>query len=119
MSEGVLTRFRQRWKRIGTTPMAAAPRGLARLLRTTTFRLALIYLGLFLVSVGIVLGYVYWRTAILLDTQTDQTIEAEVQGLAEQYRAGGLDTLIRTLTARSRDEGSSVYLLVDPQGNRL
>lgn len=95
------------------------PRGLARLLRTTTFRLSVIYLALFLASVGVVLGYVYLRTAILLDTQTDETIEAEVQGLAEQYRGGGIDTLIRTLAARSRDEGESVYLLVGTNGNRL
>ncbi|MFV2093043.1 MAG: ATP-binding protein, partial [Hyphomicrobiales bacterium] len=100
-------------------PPLIAPKGLARILRTTTFRLALIYLVLFLASVGIVLGYVYWRTAVLLDTQTDETIEAEVQGLAEQYRSGGIDVLIRTLNARSRDEGSSVYLLVDSKGNRL
>jgi len=100
-------------------PIVAAPRGLARILRTTTFRLALIYLVLFLVSVSIVLGYVYWRTAILLDTQTDETIEAEVQGLAEQYRSGGIEVLMRTLKSRSRDEGSSVYLLVDASGNRL
>ena len=98
---------------------AKSPRRLSRLVRTTTFRLALIYLVLFMASVGVVLGYVYWRTAILLDTQTDETIEAEVQGLAELYRAGRLETLIRTIDARSRDEGASVYLVVDPSGKRL
>lgn len=91
----------------------------ARLVRTTTFRLALVYLVLFLASVGVVLGYVYWRTAILLEAQTDATIEAEVQGLAEQYRAGGLGRLMRTIAGRSREEGSSVYLLVDPDRRRL
>ena len=93
--------------------------GVSRLVRTTTFRLALIYLVLFLASVGVVLAYVYWRTAILLDTQTDETIEAEVLGLAEQYRSGGLETLIRTIAARSREEGASLYLLVDRNDNRL
>ncbi|MFV2093120.1 MAG: sensor histidine kinase, partial [Hyphomicrobiales bacterium] len=92
---------------------------LTRLLKTTSFRLALIYLALFIVSVAAVLGYVYWNTSLLLARQTNETIEAESIGLAEQYRSGGLSRLLRTVAARARSPGDSVYLLVDPSGRRL
>ncbi len=61
-----------------------------KLLRTSTFRLAALYLILFAVSVAALLGYVYWNTAVLLERQTDETIRAEVQALADQYRLRGL-----------------------------
>ncbi|MHA1524075.1 MAG: HAMP domain-containing sensor histidine kinase [Alphaproteobacteria bacterium] len=92
---------------------------LIRLLKTTSFRLALIYLGLFVVSVIAVLGYVYWNTSLLLARQTNETIEAEIVGLAEQYHSGGLSRLLRTVADRSQSPGESVYLLVDPAGQRL
>ena len=58
----------------------------AKLLRTSTFRLAALYLILFAVSVAALLGYVYWNTAVLLQEQTDYTIQAEVQALSDQYQ---------------------------------
>jgi len=58
---------------------------LINLLRTSTFRLMAVYLVLFAVSVGAILGYVYWNTAVLLERQGDETIKAEIAGLAEQY----------------------------------
>jgi signal transduction histidine kinase len=87
----------------------------AKLLRSSTFRLALLYMALFGVSVLLLLGYIYWATAGYMARQTDQTIEAEIQGLAEQYRQRGLAGLSLVLAERvSRDPaGSSVYLLTD------
>ena len=46
------------------------------LLRTTTFRVALLYLGLFLASVLVILGLIYWFTAGFIERQTDETIAA-------------------------------------------
>jgi signal transduction histidine kinase len=59
--------------------------------RTATFRLAFAYLMLFAVSVLIVLGFIYWRTDGTLATLSDETIRAEVQGLAEQYKRHGIN----------------------------
>ena len=67
--------------------------GRAKLFRTSTFRLAALYLILFAVSVSALLGYVYWNTAVLLQEQTDYTIQAEVQGLAEIVVAAGAQAL--------------------------
>ncbi|MBM3519966.1 MAG: HAMP domain-containing protein, partial [Alphaproteobacteria bacterium] len=89
-------------------------RSSAKLLRTSTFRLSAIYLIFFAASVGTLLGYVYWNTAILLERQVDETVQAEVQALADQYRDRGLTGIIETIHRRSRQDTGSVYLLFDP-----
>lgn len=82
-------------------------------LRTSTFRLALIYMVLFAGSVLILLGFIYWSTVAYMSDQTDATIEAEITGLAEQYRQRGLKGLEQIIAERmARDpNGSSVYLI--------
>ena len=76
---------------------------LTKLFRTTTFRLSLTYLALFSAAAIVAIVYIYWNTTVLLSRQLNQTIDAELKGLAEQYRAGGLDQLVRTVAERSAD----------------
>jgi len=86
-----------------------------RILRSSTFRLVLLYMALVSGSVLVLFGFIYWATAGFMDRQVDVTIEAEIQGLAEQYRRrglSGLKTVIAERVARDRG-GASVYLLVD------
>jgi len=85
----------------------------AELLRSSSFRLSLIYMILFAGSVLLLLGFIYWATVGYMADQTDATIEAEITGLAEQYREGGLTNLVNILQDRvERDpDSSSVYLL--------
>jgi len=73
---------------------------LIELFRTSTFRLALFYFGLFAVSVLAVLGLVYYHTVVYADQQTDETIDAEITGLAEQYQQRGLAGLIAVIGER-------------------
>jgi signal transduction histidine kinase len=88
-----------------------------KLLRSSTFRLALIYMVLFASSVMVLLGFLYWSTVAYMSKQTDATITAEVTGLDEQYRQRGLDGLIAVIRERlERDPDSSlVYLLTTPE----
>jgi signal transduction histidine kinase len=88
----------------------------ARVLESSSFRLALLYMILLAVSVAILLGFIYWSTAGFMDRQTDATIAAEIQGLAEQARRRGLPGLTGVIRERiARDPGGAgVYLLVDP-----
>lgn len=84
-------------------------------LRSSTFRLALIYMALFGGSVLLLLSYIYWSTASHMAQQADATIETEITGLAERYRSGGLDGLsdsIRKRTSR-KPGGSAIFLLAD------
>jgi signal transduction histidine kinase len=91
---------------------------LRRLLDTSTFRLALIYLAFFGLSALALLGFLYYATAGFMERQTAETIQAEIAGLAEQYRAEGLEGLRQVIGRRSaaQPHRASVYLLVDPAG---
>ena len=82
------------------------------LLRTSTFQLAIMYMVLFATSVFILMGFIYWATAGYMSSQTDETIEAEIIGLAEQYQRQGLNGLISVIRERlARDpNGKAVYL---------
>ncbi|WP_038036747.1 HAMP domain-containing sensor histidine kinase [Thermopetrobacter sp. TC1] len=90
-----------------------------RLLKTSTFRLAAVYLVVFAISVGAVLGYVYWQTLKLLDEQADETIAAEVQGIAEQYALNGTPGVLAVIKNRTRLDTGGLYLLATPVGKRL
>jgi signal transduction histidine kinase len=94
---------------------------LKRLLETSTFRWALIYLALFGVSALALLGFLYVATAGVMERQTADTIQAEISGLADQYRSQGLAGLRQVIERRSaaQPHRASVYLLVDPLGQRI
>ncbi|MEM1199177.1 MAG: two-component sensor histidine kinase, partial [Pseudomonadota bacterium] len=92
----------------------------ANLWRTSTFRLAAAYLLVFVLSVGAILAYIYWNTAVLLERQTDETIRAEIRGLNEQYRFGSITALANVVEQRSvRNSERGIYSIFDGQGRRL
>ena len=92
---------------------------LGKLVRTTAFKLTLAFLALSAVSSGIVLSIVGWQVTALVDQEMTQTIEAEANGLSEQYDQGGIRRLGLILEQRSREPGSSLYLLTSPAGEPL
>lgn len=90
---------------------------LAKLIRTTAFKLSLVYLAVFAIfAVGLVF-YIGHSTARMMTNQLNETIEAEVKGLSEQYRQGGLRRLAAIVERRSRQPGASLYLITDFAGN--
>jgi len=90
---------------------------MTRLLRSSTVRLVLLYTVLVSGSVLVLFGFIYWATAGFMDRQVALTIEAEIQGLAEQYRRRGLAGLTTLIAERVAKDpvGSSVYLLAGEQ----
>jgi signal transduction histidine kinase len=94
---------------------------LTRLLETSSFRLALIYLGLFGVSALVLLGYLYWATSGFLEEQVEETVAAEIEGLVEQYKSQGLGRLHQVIERRAaaNPNRQSVYLLTSPFGHHL
>jgi signal transduction histidine kinase len=89
---------------------------LAKTLRSSTFRLALICIGLFGATVIGLISYVYWSTASYVRSRSDQAIRAEQAILRKAYDSGGRDGLIATIKQRIADERlvGGTYLLVDP-----
>ena len=74
---------------------------------------------LFAFSTTALLFFTYWNTRRTLDDQTDQIIEAEITGLSEQYRLGGIRRLVIAVDARARRPGSSLYLVTTFTGQPL
>lgn len=93
---------------------------LGKLLRTTAFKLALAYLAVFAALSTVVLTYVSWHANALIAGQIDATVDAEIRGLAEQYRQGGIRKLVAVVDERSnRANNGSIYLLTTFNGETL
>jgi len=91
-----------------------------RLFRTTTVRLAMLYLGLFLASVLLVLWMVYWSTAGFVTGQADEEIKSEVRTLLERWQLGGVGALAAAVAERSaRGDADGIYLLTLPTATPL
>jgi signal transduction histidine kinase len=88
---------------------------LVKTLRSTTFKLALISIGVFGAVVIVLFGYVYWSTTNFVLRRSDTAIEAERTTLRNIYDTTGRDGLIQAIEQRrgaAPFEGG-VYLLTD------
>ena len=92
---------------------------LGKLFRTTTFKLTLVYLTVFALFAAFLLGYFALNTRRLITEQITETVNAEITGLAEQYRIGGIRRLVIVVDARARRPGSSLYLVTTFTGQAL
>ncbi|MBI1204031.1 MAG: HAMP domain-containing protein [Rhodopseudomonas sp.] len=92
---------------------------LGKLFRTTTFKLTLVYLTVFALFAAFLLGYFALNTRRLITEQITDTVNAEVTGLSEQYRQGGIRRLVLAVDARARRPGSSLYLVTTFNGDSL
>jgi signal transduction histidine kinase len=93
--------------------------GLGKLVRTTAFKLSFAYLVIFSIFAFATLGYVAWSARRVLDDQFVSTIDAEINGLREQFSGGGLRRLVAIVERRSRTPGASLYLVTTPAGERV
>lgn len=86
-----------------------------KLLRSSTFRLALVYILLTMGSMVILLGFIYWATAGYMDREIDATIDEEVLGLTEEYQLRGLVGLSGNIEKRISvdSDREAIYLLTD------
>lgn len=83
--------------------------------RTTTFRLAAFYLGLFILSVSGVLGVVYWFTAGFIERHTEETVLREVNELRHVWENRGQPGLMRLVTERSENPRTEmIYAVATP-----
>jgi signal transduction histidine kinase len=92
---------------------------LGKLFRTTTFKLTLVYLIVFALFAAFLLGYFALNTRRLITEQITDTVNAEITGLSDQYRLGGIRRLVIVVDSRARRPGSSLYLVTTPTGEAL
>src|SRR4051812_41058647 len=90
-----------------------------KLIRTTAFRLTLVYLFLFALFAASLLGYFAWNTRRLINEQIMTSVNAEVGEISNIYARRGLFGLSRTIESRARRPGANLYLLTAPNGQSV
>ncbi len=94
---------------------------LATILKTFTFRLALVYVGLFSLSVILLFGFIYTFAMNYLQEQISDSIRMQYTYLANEYRdngSAGVEERIKELIAHD-DEGVEIYLLVNREYEKI
>ena len=94
---------------------------LARLLRTSSFRLTLLYAALFAASSLVLLGVVYEASNFYMTGALDAGINSDVTELSEALARGGRDHLISLIEERvaQMPTGPIAYLLEDRAGHAV
>jgi signal transduction histidine kinase len=92
---------------------------LAKLLRTTAFRLTLVYLLVFALFAAFLLGYFALNTRRMINEQIMRTVDSEIADLTAMYERAGLRGLIIAVDTRAGNPGSSLYLVTTPSGAGL
>ena len=87
-----------------------------KLIRTTAFRLTLVYLFLFALFAASLLGYFAWNTRRLITEQITSTVNAEVGEVSDIYNHRGLHGLVLTVENRALRPGANLYLVTTPTG---
>ncbi|QWG21827.1 HAMP domain-containing protein [Bradyrhizobium sediminis] len=87
-----------------------------KLIRTTAFRLTLVYLLLFALFAASLLGYFAWNTRRLITEQITTTVNAEIGEISDIYARRGLRGLVFTIENRALRPGANLYLVTTPAG---
>jgi len=92
---------------------------LVKLLRTTAFKIAAVYLLVFALFAFGVLAYLKRHTQQLVVSQITETVDLDVRNLSEQYGIGGIRRLVATIEQRASQPGSNLYLVTAYSGDAL
>jgi signal transduction histidine kinase len=90
-----------------------------KLVRTTAFRLTLVYLFLFALFAASLLGYFAWNTRRLITEQIATTVNAETGELSDIFTRRGLHGLVFNIENRALRPGANLYLVATPQGRSI
>jgi signal transduction histidine kinase len=89
---------------------------LPRLLRTTPFRLTLLFLALYAAAASAFLAYIYVATAGEVTRRSEGIVSREMQSLEAVYRRGGFGALNQAIIDRSSGDHPLLYLLMTSAG---
>lgn len=90
-----------------------------KLVRTTAFRLTLVYLLLFAMFAASLLAYFAWNTRRLITEEITQTVNAETSEISEIYGRRGLRALVLAIEYRALRPGANLYLVTTPTGQAI
>jgi len=88
-----------------------------RLLRTSAFRMALIYATLFSTLSAATLGFIYWSTRDQIQSQVDARLRLETDYLINLYKSGAMPELMDAIQRRNQIDtyGRFYYLANDTE----
>jgi signal transduction histidine kinase len=90
-----------------------------KLIRTTAFRLTLVYLFLFAFFAASLLVYFAWNTRRLINEQITTTVNGEVGEISDIYQRWGIRGLVGTIENRALRPGANLYLVTTPAGRAV
>jgi signal transduction histidine kinase len=90
-----------------------------KILRTTSFRLVTLYLGVFTLSVSILGVVVYFSVGRQIEIEFDERVGTETQTLQDYSKANGIDRLAEEVRLRTLQAASLDYRLEDSAGHFL
>jgi hypothetical protein len=90
--------------------------GLAALSRTTTFRVAIAFAGLFAGFSLLLLGYIYATTVGRLGVEAERGARAEMLELRDLWSGQGVVAVNREVISRSVRVSNGLYVLITPDG---
>jgi signal transduction histidine kinase len=94
---------------------------LSTLLKTFTFRLALVYVGLFSLSVIVLFAFIYGFAMNYVEGQIRDSIRTQYAYLLDEYQATGSSGAVARIKEMiaSDDDGTGIYVLVNQKGEKL
>lgn len=94
--------------------------GLPSYIRTTTFKLALLYSAMFAAFSAALLAYLYYSTVYYIRYESERRMTVEFEQLSNAYYAGGMERLSQAVFERMTLTGSSYfYYLEDASGRKI
>lgn len=90
-----------------------------KLIRTTAFRLTLVYLFLFGLFAASLVAYFAWTTRKLITDQITATVEAETAEIEDVYGRRGLRGVVFAIENRALRPGANLYLVTTPAGQAV
>jgi signal transduction histidine kinase len=90
-----------------------------KLIRTTAFRLTLVYLFVFALFAASLLAYFAWNTRRLITEQITTTVNAETGEINDIFERRGLRGLVFTIENRALRPGANLYLVTTPAGQAI
>ena len=74
---------------------------------------------IFTLFAGSLIGYFAYSSYRLMTRQTNETVQAEIVALSEQFRQGGIRRLVDAVERRSRRPSASLYLVLNERGQYI
>ncbi len=92
---------------------------LGKVVRTTAFKLSLLYLVAFSFVAAATIFYIYQNAKRILDEQIFSSIDNEANFLLRQYDRWGPFALARVAERRSQSPGAFLYLVTNARGEKM